>query len=57
VINFTRAGGRVGHHGITVNAICPGFFRTKMAEVLIDQLGEDKMKAGARWAAWATTRT
>jgi gluconate 5-dehydrogenase len=37
---------RVGHHGITVNAICPGFFRTKMAEVLIDQLGEDKMKAG-----------
>ena len=47
VIGFTRTlAAEWGHHGITVNAICPGFFRTKMAEVLIDQLGEDKMKAG-----------
>lgn len=34
-------------HGITVNAICPGFFRTKMASGLIDQLGEGKMAAAA----------
>ena len=48
VIGFTRTlAAEWGHHGINVNAICPGFFRTKMASVLIDTLGEDKMKAGA----------
>ena len=48
VLNFTRAlAGEWGVHGITVNAICPGFFRTKMAEVLIDTLGEDEMKLHA----------
>ncbi len=48
VIGFTRTlAAEWGRFGITVNAICPGFFRTKMAEVLIDRLGEDKMKAGA----------
>ncbi len=48
VLNFTRAlAGEWGVHGITVNAICPGFFRTKMAEVLIDTLGEDEMKRHA----------
>jgi gluconate 5-dehydrogenase len=48
VLNFTRAlAGEWGRYGITVNAICPGFFRTKMAEVLIDAMGEDKMAAHA----------
>ena len=48
VLNFTRAlAGEWGVLGITVNAICPGFFRTKMAEVLIDTLGEDEMKRHA----------
>ena len=48
VIGFTRTlAAEWGHYGITVNAICPGFFRTKMASGLIDILGEDKMKAGA----------
>ena len=47
VIGFTRTlAAEWGCHGITVNAICPGFFRTKMASGLIDQLGEDKMTAG-----------
>ena len=47
VVGFTRTlAAEWGHHGITVNAICPGFFRTKMASGLIDQMGEDKMKAG-----------
>ena len=48
VLNFTRAlAGEWGEHGITVNAICPGFFKTKMATVLIESLGEDLMKAHA----------
>lgn len=48
VIGFTRTlAAEWGRHGITVNAICPGFFRTKMANGLIDQLGEGKMAAAA----------
>ena len=48
VINFTRAlAAEWGAYGINVNAICPGFFKTKMAAVLIETLGEDKMAAHA----------
>ena len=48
VVNFTRAlAAEWGDHNITVNAICPGFFKTKMAIGLITLLGEDKMAASA----------
>ncbi len=48
VINFTRAlAAEWGHYNINVNAICPGFFMTKMAEGLIKSLGEEKMMASA----------
>ncbi|MCC6812560.1 MAG: SDR family oxidoreductase [Rubrivivax sp.] len=48
VIGFTRTlAAEWGRFGITVNALCPGFFRTKMANGLIDQLGEGKMAAAA----------
>jgi gluconate 5-dehydrogenase len=41
LIAFTRAlASEWGPHGITVNAICPGFIPTKMSEVVIDRLGE-----------------
>ena len=48
VLNFTRAlAGEWGVYGISVNAICPGFFKTKMATVLIETIGEEKMAAHA----------
>ena len=48
VINFTRAlAAEWGRHNITVNAICPGFFMTKLAAGLIKELGEEQMAAHA----------
>ena len=48
VIGFTHTlAAEWGKFGITVNAICPGFFMTKMAAGLITSLGEDKMAAKA----------
>lgn len=46
VIGFTRTlAAEWGRYGINVNAICPGFFRTRLAAGLIDHLGEEKLKA------------
>ena len=46
VLGFTRTlAAEWGKYGITVNAICPGFFRTKMASGLIDTIGEGNMTA------------
>ncbi|MCF8149998.1 MAG: SDR family oxidoreductase [Burkholderiaceae bacterium] len=40
-INFTRAlAAEWGEHNINVNAICPGFFPSKMSQGLLDQLGD-----------------
>ncbi|MBB1087024.1 SDR family oxidoreductase [Lysobacter sp. SG-8] len=48
VVNFTRAlAGEWGVHGITVNALAPGFFPSKMSEVLIEKLGEDALMGNA----------
>ncbi|MBY0242804.1 MAG: SDR family oxidoreductase [Burkholderiaceae bacterium] len=48
VINFTRTlAGEWGVHGITVNALAPGFFPSRMSAGLIAALGEDKMAAEA----------
>jgi gluconate 5-dehydrogenase len=48
VINFTRAlGCEWGKYNITVNAICPGFFPSRMTRHTLDTLGEDKLAAHA----------
>lgn len=48
VIIFTKTlAGEWGQHGITVNAICPGFFPSKMSNGLIEKLGEDRMASHA----------
>ncbi len=40
VVNFTRAlAGEWGRYGINVNAICPGWFPSRMSKGLLDQMG------------------
>lgn len=48
VITFTQAlACEWGEHNITVNAICPGFFPSRMTKGTLEALGEDKLAANA----------
>ena len=48
VINFTKAlAAEWGKYNITVNAICPGFFPSKMTAGTLAAIGEDKLAANA----------
>ena len=48
VVNFTRAlACEWGVHHITVNAICPGFFPSRMTMGTLKAMGEDKLAAHA----------
>jgi len=44
-INLTRAlAGEWGVYGITINALAPGFFPTKLSSALIEELGDEARK-------------
>ena len=48
VINFTRAlAAEWGKYGITVNAICPGFFPSRMTQGTLKAMGEERLAANA----------
>jgi NAD(P)-dependent dehydrogenase (short-subunit alcohol dehydrogenase family) len=45
-VNFTRAlASEWGRYNINVNAVCPGFFPTKMARGILDRIGERVISA------------
>lgn len=48
LVNFTRTlAGEWGPYGITVNALAPGFFPTKLSKGLIESMGAETLKSHA----------
>lgn len=58
MVNFhARAAGEWGEHNITVNAIAPGFFLSKMTRGSLEKLGVDKLTEKSPCIASATRKT
>ena len=48
LVNMTRAlAAEWGRYNINVNAICPGFFPSKMSKVTLDRIGAERARADA----------
>ena len=48
MINLVKVGAtQLCDSNVRVNAICPGFFPSKMTQATLNRIGEDKLAAGA----------